>query len=112
MSKRLPAPDRTLMQRPELLESFATGALEALRQGARAAGHESALYARPWGFRLEDISREVLLYQGELDVNVPPAMGRYQAHALPNCRAHFYPGEGHVSLAVNRAEEILGALVS
>ena len=53
----------------------------------------------------------MLLYQGELDVNVPPGMGRYQASALPNCRAHFYPEEGHISLAVNRSQEILAALL-
>ncbi len=112
MSKCLPAPDRAVLARPQVIESFTRGALESLRQGTREAAHESTLYPRPWGFRLEDITREVLLYQGELDVNVPPSMGRYQAQALPNCRAHFYPTEGHLSLVINRADEILGALVA
>jgi pimeloyl-ACP methyl ester carboxylesterase len=111
MRRRLPEPDQKAMDRPEMRDSFATSALEALRQGTREAAHEAALYARPWGFRHEDIEREVLLYQGELDVNVPPAMGRYQASALPNCRAQFYPDEGHLSLAIGRIDEILEALV-
>ena len=111
MRARMPEPDQKVLDRPELRGSFLGSALEALRQGTHEAGHESALYARPWGFRLEDISREVLLYQGELDVNVPPGMGRYQANALPNCRAHFYPDEGHISLVLDHSEEILAALL-
>jgi pimeloyl-ACP methyl ester carboxylesterase len=112
MSAQMPEVDRQAMERPEMRDAFTASALEALRQGAREAGHESALYARPWGFRLEDIEREVLLYQGELDANVPPAMGRYQASALPNCSAQFYPDEGHLSLALNRVGEVLEALLA
>jgi len=70
------------------------------------------MYARRWGFRLEDIAMEVYLWQGELDKNVPPSMGRYQAGAIPNCRATFYAGEGHISLVVDHMEEILGSLMS
>ena len=111
MSRGLPEVDRQAMARPEIRDSFAATALEALRQGSRNAAHESQLYARPWGFRLQDISCEVHVYQGELDRNVPPTMGRYQASALPNSRPHFYPDQGHLSLALDRQEEILKTLV-
>ncbi len=53
----------------------------------------------------------VHLWHGELDRNVAPEMGRYQAQAIPGCRATFYEDEGHISVAVNRIEEILSALV-
>ena len=52
----------------------------------------------------------VHLWQGEMDRNAPPAMGRYLAAAIPQCRATFYPNEGHVSLIVNHAAEILRVL--
>ncbi len=107
----MPEPDRRSLDGPGVAEHFMASALEALRQGSRPAGLESQLYARPWGFRLEDVTREVHLYQGELDVNVPPSMGRYQASALPNCRAHFYADEGHLSLVLNHLEEILSAVL-
>ena len=77
-----------------------------MAQRGRGLAHHVLLYARDWGFRLEDIEKEVHLWQGEEDVNVPPAMGRYQASRLPHCVAHFIPGEGHYSLPFNRAEEI------
>ena len=83
-----------------------------LRPGTRGAGLEAQLYARPWGFRLEDVLAEIDLYQGELDVNVAPSMGRYQAGTLPHCKAHFFPTDGHFSLAVNRMEEVVRRLVS
>ncbi len=108
----LPEPDRAVLDRPELLEWFVMSNLEAVRQGTRAAGQESQLFARPWGFRLADVAAEIDLYQGEQDVNVAPAMGHHQARALGSCKAHFFPDEGHLSLVINRMDEILQRLVS
>jgi pimeloyl-ACP methyl ester carboxylesterase len=69
---------------------------EAFRQGSRGAAQDVVLLGRPWGFRLEDIRPPVLLWQGEVDVLVPPAMGRHLAAKIPDCRATFFPGEGHL----------------
>ena len=109
MLRSLPEPDKAVLARPEIRALFIEDTAEAFRSGGRGAAWESVLYARPWGFRLEDITMEVHLWQGEEDVNVPPSMGRYQAEAIPNCRPTFYPGEGHL-LIVDRMEEILAAL--
>jgi len=111
MMRSLPEPDKAVLARPEIRALFMEDAAEAFRAGGRGAAWDSVLYARPWGFRLEDITMEVHLWQGEEDVNVPPSMGRYQAEAIPNCRPTFYPGEGHL-LIVDRMEEILAALFS
>lgn len=108
-SAGLPEFDREIMARPEVRSMLREDLMEAFRQGSRGAAWELALLARPWGFRLEDIAMEVHLWQGEADVNVPVAMGRYLAGAIPNCRARFYPGEGHL-LAVHRMEEIQAVL--
>jgi hypothetical protein len=45
-----------------------------------------------------------------MDRNAPPAMGRYLVAAIPQCQATFYPNDGHVSLIMNHAAEILGVL--
>ena len=111
-TRSLPEVDRAVLERPEALESFVLSTVEGLRPGTRGAGLEAQLYARAWGFRLEDVLAEIDLYQGELDVNVAPSMGRYQASVLPHCKAHFFPAEGHLSLAVNQMEEIVRRLVS
>lgn len=109
MLRTLPAPDRAIMQRPAVRAAFAADLAEAFRGGTRGLAWELVLYSRPWGFRLEDIQMEVHLWQGEADTNVSPSMGRYQAAAIPRCKATFYPGEGHL-LLVDRMEEILGAV--
>ncbi len=108
----LPKPDQAILARTEIRDYLLNAGLEAFRQDSRGAALENALYARPWGFRLEDISKEVLLWHGELDINVPPAMGHYLAITIPNCRSRFYQDEGHISLFVNHMEEILRTLRS
>jgi len=110
MVRSLPEPDQAALARPEILAWFKKDSVESFRSGSRGAAWEAVMYARPWGFRLEEITMEVHLWQGELDKNVPPSMGQYQARTIPNCRAHFFPDEAHISLVVNHIEEILGAL--
>ena len=111
MGSALPEVDRVVMARPDIRDAFIASAQESIRQGSRGVSQESALFARPWGFHLSDIEMEVLLFQGELDVNVPPVMGRYQASQIPNCIARYFPNDGHLSLAVERQPEILESLV-
>ncbi len=111
MSGELPESDKAVLARPEVKAALQDDIAEAFRRGSRGPAWELVLYGRPWGFRLEDISMEVYLWQGELDTLVPPSMGRYQARAIPNCRARFYPREGHL-LVVDRIEEIQAALFS
>jgi pimeloyl-ACP methyl ester carboxylesterase len=112
MMKALPECDQAVLARPEAVAIFKEDAVEAYRHGSRGATWETVMAARPWGFRLEDIGMKVHLWHGELDTNVPPAMGRYQASAIPDCEATFYADEGHMSLVMNRMEEIFGALVT
>jgi pimeloyl-ACP methyl ester carboxylesterase len=86
-----PAADREAFMQPELLAALS----EALRQGSRAASDEMALFAKPWGFRIEDITVHVDLFHGEQDTNVPFAIARSVAARLPNCTARMLPEYGH-----------------
>ena len=107
--KELPQPDRAAFDRPGVKQQYIDTIREAFRSGTRGVALDYALGMKPWGFRLGDISIGVHLWHGEDDTVVPPAMGRYLAEAIPNCRATFYPGEGHL-LIVGRMEEILAVL--
>jgi pimeloyl-ACP methyl ester carboxylesterase len=107
MTDDVPACDRAVLSR--VAEPFAAMKREAFRQGPSAYAKELALVARPWGFRLEDIRVPVHLWHGERDVSTPPAMGRHLARAIPGCRAHFVPDEGHF-VAYARWREILRVL--
>lgn len=107
---QMPAADQDIMRQPGVLEGMAKDYSEAFRQGARGVVHEGALYASEWGFKLGEVMHPVWLWQGEQDINVPAAMGRFQARHLPNCQATFDPADGHISIIVNHAAEILMAL--
>ncbi len=67
-----------------------------LGPGTRGLVEELALYSRPWGFSLEDIDLDVHLWHGEDDHNVPAALARYVAEALPRSHATFVEG-GHTA---------------
>ena len=108
MTQAMPRPDRAVLARPEIRAIFLNDLREAFRQGARGAIHELRVYSQPWGFRLEDITVPVHLWQGGVDKNVSPAMGRYQARAIPNCKATFMENEGHL-LGITHADAIIAA---
>lgn len=110
-AKTLPPADRAIVLRPGMRDLLVADMREAFRQGVRGAAMENDLFARTWGFDLRDIGMPVHLWQGEDDRNVPPEHGRYQAAAIPDCRAHFYAGEGHL-LIVDRMEAIVDELIA
>lgn len=83
---------------------------EAFRRGGKGQARELRLLTRPWGFRLEDIHAPVRLWHGERDPNSPVAMARHVAAMIPNCRATYYPDEGHLFFVGERLIEILRAL--
>jgi pimeloyl-ACP methyl ester carboxylesterase len=80
---------------PAIKAGLLADTAEIYRQGGDGITQDIRTVTAPWGFRLEDIRVPVVLWQGEADPNVPPAMGRYLAAAIPGCRAHFVPNAGH-----------------
>jgi pimeloyl-ACP methyl ester carboxylesterase len=103
------AVDKKYLDRPVVRAVLVESLSEAFRSGSRGPAGEMGLYARPWGFRLEDIRAPVHLWHGEQDANAPATMGRYMATVIPKCQARFYPGEGHLHF-VDRLPEILAAV--
>jgi pimeloyl-ACP methyl ester carboxylesterase len=105
--------DAKFVEKAELKDIFMEDIRESFRQVTKGQAYEMRLYARPWGFRLEDINFDnVYLWHGELDKNVPVSMGRAVAEAIPKCQARLYPNEGHKSMIVNRAKEIMSTLLT
>jgi pimeloyl-ACP methyl ester carboxylesterase len=68
---------------------------DAFRAGTRAAAEELRLLARPWEFGLADVTGPVHMWHGSEDVNVPIAVARAMAAALPSCIPHFVPISAH-----------------
>ena len=107
--KQAPQADRDILLRQEFYAMALTTWQENIRVDCRGYVQDVELLMRDWGFRLRDIRAEVHLWQGEADVNTPPAWGHYMAQEIPACRATFYPDEGHFAL-LSHWREILEVL--
>lgn len=108
----LPEPDQAVLYRQEVQQVYLTTLREALRRGPRGAQQDTALMVSPWDFHPEEIAVTIHLWHGDLDREIPIAMGRNLAATLPKCQAHFYPEEGHLSVMANHVQEILNVLAA
>jgi pimeloyl-ACP methyl ester carboxylesterase len=109
-AKQLPPADKEVMASSELADHTMEDLAESLRQGSDAAYRELLAQLRePWGFELSDVKTPVLLWHGTDDQNALCATARRAADALPNCRATYYDGEGHL-MFIKHADEILSAI--
>lgn len=76
-------------------------------QGTVGVCDDGIAAVTPWGFDLADIRVPVAIWQGRQDAMVPFAHGEWLAAHVPGAEAHLLDDEGHLSLGVNRLEEIL-----
>ena len=62
-------------------------------------------FTRRWGFELSAVKQPAAVWQGELDLMVPLAHGRWLLSKLPQAIPHITPGQGHLSLATGEFRE-------
>ena len=84
----------------------------AWRASAKGIMADAEIYARPWGFRLEDVDVPVRLWHGKQDRAFSVRLAEEVAQRLLNCQAHFIDNEGHYSLPIRHVREILGDLLN
>ncbi len=102
--------DRAVLCNAEISSILARTTAEGSCQGHAGPALEGILLANDWGFHPSEVRmNKFFLWHGQADRIVPVGVGRNMAAALPNTSAKFYPTEGHYSLMVNYAAEILGA---
>lgn len=106
----MPPEDLAVLANPEVGQALLESSEASWCRGLKGTAWDATIAARPWDFRLEEIRMPVHLWHGESDRNVPVAMARHVAGRIPDCRAHFYPHEGHLSLLAHHLEEILQVL--
>ncbi|MCF1183054.1 alpha/beta hydrolase [Marichromatium gracile] len=106
------APDRAVLDRPEVTAALDRTIVDAMRDGAHGARRDLHLYPRPWGFEPDRIDRAITLWHGDTDNTVPVAHAHWYARHLPDCRARILHGEGHYSLPVRHGHGILKGLIT
>lgn len=107
LTRDAPACDRAVIER--IWSAQVTMTAEALRQGPSAFVDELVLASAPWGFSVEDVRADVVLWHGTEDAAAPIEGARELARHLPQCEARFVEGAGHF-LHYDRWEAVLDSL--
>jgi pimeloyl-ACP methyl ester carboxylesterase len=105
-----PEADRRLLARPEFKAMFLDDLLNGSRKQLAAPFADVVVFARDWGFRLEQVKVPVCWWHGDRDHIVPFEHGRHVVARLPDAELHRMPGESHLA-GLGRAEEILRRIV-
>ncbi|OBK19271.1 alpha/beta fold hydrolase [Mycobacterium asiaticum] len=105
-----PQADRHLLNRPEFKAMFLDDLLNGSRKQLAAPFNDVILFARDWGFRLEDVKVPVRWWHGDHDHIIPFAHGEHAVSRLPNAELFHLPEESHLA-GLGRGEEILATLM-
>jgi pimeloyl-ACP methyl ester carboxylesterase len=68
-------------------------------------------YLKPWGFDPRDVKVPVVIFQGGLDLNVPPVHGKWLAANIPNATLNLIEDESHIGVHVNYETQIMDAAI-
>jgi pimeloyl-ACP methyl ester carboxylesterase len=105
-----PEADRRLLVRPEFKAMFLDDLLNGSRKQLAAPFADVVVFARDWGFRLDEVKVPVRWWHGDRDHIVPFEHGQHVVSRLPDAQLTHLPGESHLA-GLGRAEEILGTMV-
>ena len=111
METLLPPVDRSALS-GEYGEDLAATIRESVRTGVEGWLDDDLAQIADWGFAVEEVGVPTFVWQGEQDLMVPAAHGRWLAEHLPLATAHLLDGEGHVSVASHRLDAMLDELVA
>lgn len=95
----------------ELGEVEAASFREAFRHGLWGWRDDDLAFVAPWGFDLSEIRVPVTIWQGDHDLMVPPAHGRWLVEHIPTARSGLRSEHGHLSLAIGAVGDIFDDLL-
>jgi pimeloyl-ACP methyl ester carboxylesterase len=102
--------DRRLLVGPEFKAMFLDDLLNGARKQLAAPFADVIVFARDWGFRLEQVKIPVRWWHGDRDHIVPFAHGQHVVSRLPDAELYTLPGESHLA-GLGFAEEILRTMI-
>ena len=104
--------DAAVLRDSRAFEACFESQRQAWRISAEGVMADAEIYARPWGFPLEEVRTPVRLWHGKADRSFSHHLAEEVARQLSNCRARFVEGAGHYSLPIRHMHEILADLKS
>jgi pimeloyl-ACP methyl ester carboxylesterase len=107
-----PPADREVLAQADNAAILNATIADAMRHGARGARRDLVLYASDWQIPTADIDHPIDIWHGEADGTVPIAHARWYAGHVHGARLHAMPDEGHYSVPIRHAREILDRLLT
>jgi pimeloyl-ACP methyl ester carboxylesterase len=104
--------DADVLRESAMFNIFFESQREAWRASADGVLADAEIYAKPWGFALEDVKVPVRLWHGKKDRSFSFRVAEEVAKRLPNCSARYVEDAGHYSLPIRHMREILADLLS
>jgi pimeloyl-ACP methyl ester carboxylesterase len=95
----------------DFADELAAGCRAAVREGIAGWRDDDLAFAADWGFSLDALADRAAIWQGDQDLMVPFAHGRWLAAHIPGARVHLEPGAGHLTMTVTAIDEILDDLL-
>ncbi|KAK1479187.1 hypothetical protein CCUS01_16356 [Colletotrichum cuscutae] len=86
---------------------------DAVLPGGWGPAWDVKLAGSYWGFEIAELgveAGEMVWWHGREDVNVPVGLAERAAECVPGAEVRFVEGEGHVSLVVRKADEVMSTL--
>ena len=103
--------DLRLMEIESLRSVLARTMMETARQSGAGNRAEIERLVRPWGFDIAALKGpRIFVWHGDQDRIMPVGPARAMARRLRDATATFYTGEGHFSVLVNRAYDLLAVM--
>lgn len=110
--KMLQPCDAAVLRDSAAFEACFESARRAWRGSARGVIADAEIYAKPWGFRLDEVKVPVRLWHGRKDRTFSFQLAEEVAAELPNCELRIIDNAGHYSLPIRHIGDILRDLIS
>lgn len=103
--------DADVLRDSAAFEACFESARRAWKGSARGVMTDAEIYARPWGFSLEEVRVPVRLWHGVKDRTFSFRLAEQVSKRLPDCALRLVEQTGHYSLPIRHMHEILADLL-
>jgi len=96
--EEMSAPDRALMAQPEIYQMMREAIVEGFTNQGEGAADDMLALAHPWGFALNEIQQQILMWYGSDDNTWPVPVGHHLADRLLHAELTVVDDAGHLLL--------------
>jgi pimeloyl-ACP methyl ester carboxylesterase len=109
LMKLLGEEDRRVLHLPGIYDVVRDATLGALNRGARSVIADADIYLSEWGFEVGHLNFPIRFWHGKQDRNIAWTYTHQIAELIPQAETRWSDIDGHYSLPITHAEQIITA---